>query len=261
MGDISEYRYIIFAASLVLITIFLISLIPIGFLVSYDEPDRQPAIPDYLYAENLVAWNDTYILSFENFTYYYDDAGSLIYYVDWGKEQFGHDMRLNMVNYTLTDEYLLWNEHGDYPWWGFGLHFNPWHYMEFINGDGVSRGTSLSKDELETDIGTGESAPYIIKCVDFYMSANIGYNTTEFSDITDAWNNNGIGLLFGIEWDQEGTAHDAWSLVAAIFNLQGELTGNTVIDYLIRIPLLAGGLYVAAILVMRALGAIFGGGA
>lgn len=254
MGDISEYRGLIFAGTLVLVAVFIISLIPTAYLVDYDEPERQPEIPDYIEATNIVAWNSTYNITWGALDYH-AFYGSTYYDHFWGKEQFGHDLRFVMTN--QTDKYM-YMEHGDYI---LIIHWNAWHSQEWIHKEtGTNRGTILYLAELEEDLNGFSSTEYRLQCEDFYMDVAVGYEQSVYN-LTDAWDNNAMELIVGIDWDQMGTTHDAFSLVASLISLEPTLTGNLWIDTLIKIPLMIAMIYIAFILVLRAVGALFGGGA
>ena len=253
MGDISEFRGLIFAGTFLLILVFIITLIPSGFTVVYNTSDHMPTVPDYLEGSSVVAWNQSY-----NITWQYLDKktgyGITTYYHEWGKTEFGHDMYFLMLNQS---SYSLANEHGHYI---LGLWF-PWHKQEWINEDGINRGTNLYIDELEKDMNNRTFAEYKLQCEDFFMECAVGYDSASYPVLEDAWNNDGMDVVFGIEWDQMGTTHDAFSLVSQLLSVEPVLTGNIWIDYLIKIPLMIALVYIAYILVLRAIGALFGGGA
>lgn len=248
MGDMSEYRGLIFCGTLLIISVFLIGIIPANFAVSYDESDRNPSIPEYIDAQSVLNWNSTYTVNFSNLTY-----GLGYYYEQWGKDEIGHDLFFYMKNSTVNE---IWLEHGDY-WLG---SWNAWHRMDWINDAGTNRGTELSLTEIEGDLDTEDTARYKVQCRDFFMYCLIGYNDT-YTDLENAWDNNGVALIFGIDWDQQGTSLNAFSIASSFLSFDANITGNIYVDTLIRAPVLIAGVYIAFILVLRTLGAVFGGGA
>ena len=254
MGDISEYRGLIFAGTFVLIAFFIIGMIPAPFTVAYEEPSHKPRVPDYIDASLILSWNSSYTIWWGNLTYSPTEG---IYYDAWGKAEFGHDLLFGMYNNTGTP--YMYMQHGDYPWWGLGG-FNPWHNMEWFNDDNLNRGETLTLDELDEDLGTNSNTNYKLVCEDFFMKCNLGYDSDSFVNLTAAWNNNGVGLVFGIDYDQMGSTHNAFSIIGNILSLDANITGNIWIDTLIKVPLMIAAAYIAFIVVLRIIGSVFGGG-
>lgn len=257
MGDISELRGLLFAGTFILLAVFLIAAIPSGFVASYEE-GLTPDIPEFMDAKTLVAWNTTETIYWSGLTPVSFPPGGTIYSQEWGKASFGHHMRFQMWNFSGSGGRFVQNQHGQL-WLGFGF-FELKHNMEWINKTGFSRGENLYLEEVETDMGANNYAEYIVECSDFYIDAVFSYNNT-FANITDAWNNDGCAVVFGIDWNQKGTTHDAWSLVSSLLSLDPSITGNIWIDTVIKIPIMIASMYIGFILVLRAIGALFGGGA
>jgi hypothetical protein len=104
-----------------------------------------------------------------------------------------------------------------------------------------------------------------------WFDVHFSFNASMYGDPSFAWDNNtgnpvpdDLWVLSGINFNQERTTYDAWGLVVAIlfFNLPGLLTGTPAfIGYLLSIIAWIPMIYVAYILLLRSIGALFGGGA
>lgn len=237
MGDTSELRVLVVVATFLTGTILLIGWIPSEFYVS-DETYLQVNPPSVFDGVDLVNYATT-----ENFTIYDGFAES------WGKENFGHDMRL-----IVSETYGIYNTHF-YGWflWSF-------HQMEWFNDNGVSRTTFLSFSDIVEDHDTNNLSHYKVECSHFYMEAWVGYNTTAYGSFQEAIDNNDANILFAIDFDQVGTTWSAWSIISGI--LRFDLPNvNPYLNAIIAIPIWVSIAYVSFILILRALGAIFGGGA
>jgi hypothetical protein len=137
--------------------------------------------------------------------------------------------------------------------------------FEWTDESGVSLGTELSTNELyDTFIRFGK-IKYTLKLtgkteMDLYMS----YNTTAYSDPLEAWSNNDLDLAFGMgmgNYDQN--ANNAWTMIQQILFFK-PLTVGAGADWLMTIigfSMWAGILYVSFIIILRIIGAVFGGGA
>lgn len=82
----------------------------------------------------------------------------------------------------------------------FGLWFGGMSYCDFVSQGGTDRGISLSLDEIETDAEEGTVRYNLI----FEDNGNSGggfvvyWNTTTYTDSSDAWDNDELYLLHGI---------------------------------------------------------------
>jgi hypothetical protein len=242
MGDISELRGLIIIGTFLAVTLLLIGWMPSEFWVA-GEQGRTIEVPDYFESSELILWNETYTM---NITYPY-------FYDAWGKEQFGH----HMTFYAYPEHYMK-NDH-DFKLWGFFTYGS--HAQEWINTQGINRGKYLWVDKIEEDWDSDKNlASYKLQCKHFYMRADISYNTTEYENIIEAWDASDLHILFGIEWDQMGTSYDAWSLITSVLFWRSIAGIPLWIMQLISIPIWIASAYIAYILVLRAIGAVFGGG-
>jgi hypothetical protein len=103
------------------------------------------------------------------------------------------------------------------------------------------------------------------------FDVHFGFNTSMYGDPSFAWDNNtgnpvpdDLWVLSGINFDQTRTTYDAWGLIEAIlfFNLPSVLEGTPAfIGYILSIIVWIPIIYVTFILLLRSIGALFGGGA
>lgn len=248
MGDMSEYRGLIVIGSFITLLIAMIALIPAGFLVASEET---PAVQfeSGFDSRSIIAWNSTEELAQSDMSVSYGN-----YYLDWGKDVFGHNMR-----WIITGADNIKNQHG-YTFLGF---WTGGHNQEWFTEDGISRGEELSPTEADTDFDTNINASsYVVRCEHFYFDALLTYNTSLYTDFEDAIDNTGLYMVCGITWDQQGTSHDAWSIISGVllFDLPGTLADNIWVYALVSVPLWLAGIYMTFIFVLRVVGAIFGGG-
>jgi len=244
LGDISEFRGLIVIGTFLAVSLLLMGWIPYEFWVA-GEQGRTIEPPEYFESSNLIQWNTTYIM---NVTHSYFET--------WGKEEFGQYMRFHAWKPAVGD-YRMNNVHLE-KWWVF-----EWgqHKMNWINDKGISRGGDLYEDEIEQDWNSdSELASYKVECSHFYCMADISYNTTTYESVYDAWSNSDLHILWGIEWDQMGTSYDAWSLISSVLFFR-PITGIPYyISAILGIPIWIASAYIAFILILRAIGAVFGGG-
>lgn len=245
MGDISEMRGLIVVGSFLAVSLLLISWIPPEF---YEAGDMGRTItpPSYFDSSNLIQWNTTYVM---NIT-------SNDFYDSWGKEEFGHHMSFHAWKPTIG-AYRMANIHYFFFW--FFPHGH--HKMEWISAEGINRNSDLYENEIQEDWDNEKKlASYTVKCTHFYCRADIAYNTSLYESVHDAWASHDLHVIWGIEWNQMGTTYDAWSLISSILFFRPIEEIPDTISALIAIPVYIASAYIAFILVLRAIGAIFGGG-
>jgi hypothetical protein len=245
MGDISELRGLIIIGTFLAVTMLLIGWMPYDFWVA-GEQGRTVNVPDYFEGSALVRFNNTYSIDI-------DKAVKQDY---WGKTQFGHHMYFE----ARKGELEMWNCHV-YDFYGLFYYGN--HYQTWRNVDGISRGQILTAEEIDLDRniqGGISSSDYEVSCGHFKMGASIVYNASTYDNCTSAWNALDLKIGFGIDWDQMGTTYDAWSLITSILFWRPIAGIPLWIMQLISIPIWIASAYIAYILVLRAIGAVFGGG-
>lgn len=106
---------------------------------------------------------------------------------------------------------------------------------------------------------------------DVWFDLHFAFNTSIYGDPQFAWDSNGgdavpdeLYVMTGINFDQTKSTYDAYQILQALlfFNLPQILVGTpSFISYLLSIIIWIPMVYVAFILLLRAIGGVFGGGA
>ena len=249
MGDISEMRGLIVTMSFLGCLIFLIAIFPPQFYaVEYEG--REIEVPEYFegldiqhYAETWIyRMNETDGFEFQDYWYIVD--------VDIGN----HDFDFWYAQANKTELKCLLRHH--WAEWIILIHH---HDLEWINREGKNRGENLEVIELNEDY-QNQQASYKVECNHFYARAYFGYNETIYSNVTHAWNQHDLHIFIGIDFDQTTTSYNAWALIGMLLFWQLP-DMHWVVNILISIPFWACIAYLSYILILRTIGAIFGGGA
>lgn len=185
---------------------------------------RERQIPSYFESLDLDQFSNTYVINLTDSPEYYTKK--------WGKTETGHHMYFKSWAWS-GQKWHLKNEHY-YDFLGF---VTGNHAQEWINNNGFSREKTLYEDEIDADF-ENTTASYTVQCSHFRMNAWIGYNSSLYSCIRDAWADESASVLFAIEWDQRGSGLNAWSLLGGILFFQLPEIHWT-LNLLIAIPLWA----------------------
>ena len=147
---------------------------------------------------------------------------------DWGKAEFGHDMRIQWSGFF--DE--VFNAHLD------GFLLSP-HAMKWKNENGTIRAETflngLSVSEMVEDANSENVSYYIVYCEHFSMEAWITYNQTTYTSYEDAWANDELDILFTIGFDEAGTRWNAWSIIGSILTFKTLDIGPPFLTYILSI--------------------------
>lgn len=248
MGDISELRGIVTIGSFLAILVLLISWVPSAFLIPNYE-GRTIQAPDYFEAIELekyaITWNYTLdgtdaVLFDEWYRYRKDDIG-------------GQDIAIFYVQANSSDTDMFQIYHIEY-WWIFETGK---HLMEIWNDD-KSRGDMLSKAEINQDYANDDLS-YTFSCEHFQFDLFFGFDVDTYSDPVDALDHNDLRIMIGVEWDQVSTSLSAWDIIGMLLFFQLPNV-HWMVNALIAIPIWLAVAYLSFILILRAIGAIFGGG-
>lgn len=194
----SEQRTFVFSVTFIIIFSVFLSTIPVGLLGEGTDPDMiTPVSP------NVVAgFSDSETYQESNFTlgfYYYELNGR-----EWVSTGLGAGIEL--YSKILFAGFL---------WLG-GI-----EPVKFISSEGVDRGSSLLFTEIETDADEG-TISYDMLYVDTGNAAGsfiIYWNSTLYSDPTDAWDNDVIYFLHGVGLESTAVI-DIGSLLLDLLTLQ-----------------------------------------
>jgi len=250
MGDISELRGLITVISFTATLIFLIGLMPPQFY-QMDYQGRTVTPEDYWDVGDVMAFNETW-------TYRMNETGGEPfgdYYridIENAGEWFGgHDLTFyyKKANKSELDVYI-YHRYAEWIIWLTG------HRMDWINSEGVSREVYLQDAEMLED---QDDLSYTVKCIHFTMYGFFGYNTTTYNSVIDAWNNHDLWIRLGINFDQMNMGFNAFNLIGMLLFFQLPMV-HWIINAVIAVPIWVCIFYLSFIFILRALGAIFGGG-
>jgi len=181
---------------------FLVMTIPSGFLEA-SQDRRQLNIPNVFDSIDVMDYAETH-----NFTLG-DDS-----WENWGKPDFGHDMRfyVNKAGLEYPHLWFISNVHFYGLWSG--------HKMWWTNAT-TFRYNYLILPQMVIDWNPETNmSEYTVSCSHFTMKAWITYNTTTYESLIDAWDNNDAHILFAIKFEELGGRWDLWSLITGVLFLQ-----------------------------------------
>lgn len=251
MGDMSELRGLVVIISFLGAMTLLLSWIPGAFFVATEG--RNVYVPEWFEAIELYSFVDTK-------TVYLNDTGGSLWWVD-------NTFRIKDIdigNYDIdlyykrptTGFYNLFLIHIHYDWYVFPSD----HRLEFISMRGIDRDIVLDINEINTDANGANYTEYRARCKHTTYHIGLSYNSTAYSSFSDAWDNGELVFFAGVDFDHTNTTYNAWNFVSMLLFFQlPEIDIYT--NLLLGIPLWIGIIYVSYILILRAIGALFGGGA
>ena len=219
----SEMRGFVFSVVFIIVFSTLLSSIPVGLQGSGEEPDTVvPIDPSTItgFAESHDYYPDNYsVLHTGRYYYDYDEFG-------------GHDWR----SVTDNDTFLELGAK-DYVFWI--LWFGQLDDCKFEAPSGQDRGTTLTFAEIDADAEDG-AVSYSLTFSDSGNTAGslvIYWNTTAYSSVDDAWDNDEAYLLHGVGFDSGATTNIGALLVSLLFLQLPEVP--TLINILLAAPIWA----------------------
>lgn len=214
----SEQKGFVFSITFIIVFAALLASIPAGLQGEGGTAETLlPVDPDL-----IADFADSREFTKSDFTYneyHYDNLGGFDW-VCW--RPFGSDFR-------VARKIKL----GGAIWLG-GL-----KHTEFVLDDDTNRGEVITLSEIETDAEEG-TVRYDLKFVDSGEDAGgflFYWNTTTYSNPTDAWNGDGLHLLHGIGLDSSAPANVVTLLVNLLFLQLPDVP--TLVNILIATPIWA----------------------
>lgn len=248
MGDMSELRGLITPISFIGMIVLLISLSPTEFYIDIGD-SKSVDVPSYWEVMDIQNFANTWTSNIDNGTILYG-----LYYqnLDDGSGDFGGwDVSLfSFYNSTITLAH--WSK-----WWVIKVGF---HKLDIENIIGESQGDVLSGEEINAEYDNYGVLEYTAHCEHLEMSVFFDFNETLYGSPVEAWDSDELYILCGIHYDQTQTAYNVWEIIGLLLFF-GLPNVHPVINAVISIPIWICIAYVTYILVLRTIGAVFGGGA
>lgn len=247
MGDISEMRALIVLFTIVTVTIALVGFIDTRFFTSNVQNKNTPNIEKIT---SFLAWNDTYTLNV-TFTGGGDQTFSLSGYnmaINWDASP----TRLTMGTYAQF-WFVVWD----------------WQPFEWYNNDvlvsetyGIVSVPVVMMAETVDEYVSGGVAEFEIRNTYTKFEIVCAYNTTAYDSWDEAVLDDGAVIIFNQQWEDRPTSLNALQLVGMI------LTGSlpeihpvlSVLFGLVGWGIIAAGVYLTFIFILRIIGSVFGGG-
>jgi len=254
MGDISEMRGIVVVITFLATLVLLINLFPSGFY-AIDYHGRDVYVPELFEFIDIQSFAQTkpVILNVSGADYGEERRWD----IDIGEHDF--DLYYTKANKSKHNLRLVhyWSE------WVFAMHQ---YGLMWFNLEGLKRSApdeyghdAISGETIQLDFTENVSKYRCVHPEYFEVRVFVAYNTTAYSGIIDAWNHYALHVMFGIDFDQTSTGYSAWAMISMLMFWQLPDI-HWIIQVLISAPLWACVAYIAYILILRAIGAIFGGG-
>ena len=243
MGDMSELRGLIVVGTFISLAVLLMAWMPSEFYVtSYEE--RQVSVPEYWEVQEIQHFADTHNFTLTNQTgvrFEDHELGGWYFRQGWYYDS----------GWTSIQRYE--------EWWIFRFYKE----VGVFFSDNEEIGIYLQKDRLNSDYASGglDGLKYRVEFTEtLSIQIWLGFNETTYSTPGAAWDMSALQVFWGINFDQQNTGYSAWDIVAMLlfYNLPGV---HWVLDAVIKIPIWISIIYISYILILRAIGAIFGGGA
>lgn len=139
------------------------------------------------------------------------------------------------------------------------------HNLDLLDKQSVVRNDengflSVSSIQNNAEASNNGTSRWRAFCDHFTYHTTFGFNNTIYNNFTHAWNNQDLYAFFGVEFTHVNTSYNAFQLMAMLLFFQIPSL-NVYINALIAIPIWACIAYLSFILILRTIGAIFGGGA
>lgn len=248
MGDISEYRGLITVVTFLGIFVVLLQLIPYQFFTAGEQ--REVDVPDELF--EVI---DIYAFAEANYWYLNDSAPEWWFdnqYRYWSIDLGGWDIDFyfkkpgeSVLNYCwfvhIWTEWFIWPSD---------------HRLTIYTKTGVSQGDSLTLEE----IGTTNPVAFKGKCDHTTYHFSLGYNSTSYSSFETAWDAGEVALFVGVNFDDVNTSYNAFDLIGTLLFFAFPVETPLMIKIILAIPIWACVSYLIFIFILRAIGAVFGGG-
>jgi hypothetical protein len=195
----AEYKGFVFAIMFILFFSALVTMIPTGLYGAGEEPDLVTPVEPILLAGFSVS---------ENWT-----AGDLV------ETNPQYQYSLGGWDWYFYHRATGSIELGSKIYWGGFLHLGQLDSQEFISPSGENKGYSITCDDLDEDAdnGTVRYDLYSISSGNSFGAMVFYWNTSEYSDSQDAFDNDELYYLHGMGFNEQATNNIGFLLVSLLF--------------------------------------------
>lgn len=258
MGAMAELRPIIVISSFMAIVVVLISIMPSGFFGS----NATTVTPENQNFYSILGTNNTLVF---NLTGNSHNFGNM----DFG----GWHINVQEIPLYFMGKMTIWIQVAD-AWYGYFYNREDfiWNNQEgtvksihesIMTGGYLGETHDVLKISTvnETYLSSNITALiYYIKSSRTTIKVFFNFNTSYYSNPYDAYNNENLTLIMGIDFNERNTQINAWSVIGSFLTFQLIPNCDPTIALLIEIPFWFAEIYVVFIMVLRVVGAVFGGG-
>ena len=253
MGDISELRGLIVTITFLGVTGLLIAWMPAELFTASEY--RTVGVPEFFESVDVWSYAETFIYQMNETGGY--SYGSWYQITNDGLDIGGRDFMLDYKRANQTPLYLFLR----HKWYWFI--FTQFERMEWLNYEGISRGTELSVEEMQEDAELPDNATCRYRVISpdegFQYVASFGYNSTLYSNFTQAWNYHGLHFFWAVNFDQQGTSFNVVQLIGMLIFFQMPAGMPAYINALIAIPFWVCVAYLVYVLIIKIIPFIAGG--
>lgn len=256
MGAMAELRPIIVIGSLIAIIVILISIMPAEFFGS----NGTTVTPENTNFSSILGTNDTIEFNFTGHTY------------DFGNKDFG-GWHIDVQEVSTYGAPALWVQITD-AWYGYFYNRNDFKWYDINNVEvdksrpdipdptypGYHNVMLISDINNEYLAGNITNLLYYLECSKTMIKATFYFDISIYSNVISAYAAGKLTMVIGINFNERNSQINAWSVIGSFLTFQLIPNCEPTIALIVEIPFWFAELYVVFIMVLRVIGAVFGGG-
>lgn len=254
MGDISEMRAIVVICAFVIFTIVMVGLMFAESPAVFSDATQGSAnLPtESKSPSELLAWNETYILNITGtFEYTFPIGGGNVRVQKWDNHVPSDGIFMETYDYWWI---FQWNR-DNFKWFKDGVDVSIWADIPPAPGQ-----WRIPISRLDEDFASGKGINYVAINSKTQFDVAFSFNTSTFSKPSDAFYGNDIHMIFNVDFENRQTSINALSFISSLFTFS--LPGIPfIVNLMIWISIFPALAYLIFIIILRTIGAIFGGGA
>lgn len=246
MGDISESRILILVATFIGIFAFIIVLMPQPLLPSSERDVASVSYPDGWESHDLLYIAESYNTTVTNSTDIQFEFGGRSMRLTGSYSANGH----SVILYEYWFEWLVMYRLEPCDWLDSTGYYYDANFQNALLMESLDN-SSYTQDERFIGRWTEHSQ--------FKVYIIFSFDTGTYSGWEDAMSKGGLSIWLGIQFDQVNTSYNAWDIVGMIlFFRMPDI--DPILNAILAVPFWVAVAYVSFILVLRAIGSVFGGG-